>query len=343
MKFEKIIALIDYKGKFGSKHFDIPYRSGMDKSKLSRYFYEFGYQIEYMNFSDVEISKNDYSNANIIYTSSEDIDYLYKSYIEDIVLALELKGAKLIPSFKDLRANNNKVFMEILGKIYLNNTTIPSMVFGSSSELKAKISSIKFPCILKSAEGASGTGVFLIKTESELFNSLKSVSKKRNYMEDLKDYLRFVRHKGYIREDVHRTKFVIQELVPKLKEDWKIYIFGEKLYIFKRPIQKGRGIKASGGGYDNYVYGKESNPPKGIKEYAFEIYKKLKVPHISIDIAYDGEKFHLIEFQSLYFGTAGIPYSKGYYVKRDANWLYVEEKLEIEKVYADSIIYFLKS
>ena len=39
---KEIIALMDYKSKFGSKHFDTPYRSGMDKKKLAAYFREGG-------------------------------------------------------------------------------------------------------------------------------------------------------------------------------------------------------------------------------------------------------------------------------------------------------------
>lgn len=342
MNSKKIIALTDYKNKFGSKHFDSPYRSGMDKVKLQNYFSQKGYTLEFTNFSKISFDETDYKNQNIIYTSSEDTDYVYKNYIEDVVYGLELSGAKVIPEFKHLRANNNKVFMEILGKINLSTITIPSLIFGSQSELKSKINLIKFPCVLKSAEGASGTGVFLIRTEDELFSNLKKVSKRRNYKDDLRDYVRSLRHKGYIKEDIYRTKFIIQQLIPNLKEDWKIYIFGGKIYIFKRPILKGRGIKASGGGYDNYLYDQDSNPPEKIFDYAFDIFKRLHVPHLSIDVAYDGKDFFLIEFQSLYFGTAGIPYSKGYYTKEGSSWKFISEKLEIEKVFVDSIISFVE-
>ena len=338
---KKIILLTDYKNRFGSKHFDNPYRSGMDKELLCKYFNEHSYEVEYKHLNVIDFINSDYKDSNILYTSSEDVGYKYKSYIEDIVLALELAGANVIPSYKFMRANNNKVFMELLRDINFGKTNLSAISFGSLKDLEMRKEKISFPCVFKESEGASGTGVFLIKNMNKLVSKIKKIEKNRNYKEDLKDYGRAIRHKGYIKESICRTKFIVQDFIPNLQNDWKIYIFGEKLYIFKRPILKGRGIKASGGGYDNYFYGQEAEAPKGVFDYSQNIFEKLNVPHVSIDIAYDGSKFYLLEFQALYFGTAGIPYSKGFFQKKTNEWEFVEKKIDIEKVYADSIVWFL--
>ena len=76
----------------------------------------------------------------MLYTSSEDPDYFYKSYIEDIVYGLKNIGAKLIPPYKYLRTNNNKVLMEILRdqfKIPELNTQ-KSRYFGTAAILFSK-------------------------------------------------------------------------------------------------------------------------------------------------------------------------------------------------------------
>lgn len=338
---KKIIALVDYKKKFGSKHFDTPYRSGMDKTLLSKYFSDNGFEIEFIHFHDVNLREDKWVNSLVIYTSSEDIGYHYKSYIEDIVLALEEKGAKVIPSYKYLRANNNKVFMESLRDIYLEDCLLKADAFGSLKDLLHKINEIEFPVVFKSSEGASGTGVFLINSKNELIRKVKKIKDYRYLKEDIKDYLRALKHKGYQKESVYRNKFIVQSFIPDLSNDWKVYIFGKRLYIFKRPIFKGRGIKASGGGYDNYLYDMDADAPDGIFDFALNIFEKLDVPHISLDIAYDGANFYLIEFQALYFGTAGIPYSNGYYKEDNNSWIFIEEKLEIEKNYVDSIKWFI--
>ncbi len=337
----RILALVDYKSKFGSKHFDSPYRSGMDKSLLQKYFNEYNFDISFKKFHEIDIRANSYKGINIIYTSSEDIGYYYKSYIEDIVLALEECGANTIPSYKLLRANNNKVFMELIRSIILKGDSLTSSVFGSLKDLEIGIDRLEFPCVLKESEGASGTGDHLIKSANELFSKVKAISKTKNIKEDLIDYLRFIKHKGYKRESRYRKKFIVQKFIKGLQNDWKIYIFGEKYYIFYRPILAGRGIKASGGGYDNYFYGINSTPPDGIFDFSKTIYELLQSPNLSIDVAYDGSNFYLIEFQCLYFGTAGIPYSEEYFIQKEDKWIPIKVRLDIEKVYVDSIVTYI--
>ena len=68
----------------------------------------------------------------------------------------------------------------------------------------------------------------------------------------------------------------------------------------------------------------------------------FKVPNISLDIGFDGKKFHLIEFQFLYFGTTTIEKSPFYFEKYDNSWLLNKGKCELEKVYVDSIVGLLR-
>lgn len=339
----EIILLTDYQDRFGSKHNDVPYRSGMDKDKLTGYFRKAGYETVFINFSEVDFNDNDWKGRIVLYTSSEDPGYHYKDYIEDIVYGLELAGARVIPSYKYLRANNNKVFMEILRS--LNATELkPGLKtrgFGVYEEMDKKINDIAGVSVIKKARGASGSGVFLSSDSDDLKKKVKKLSRTRHWKSEIRDLIRSFRHHDYRRESLYRNKFVLQDFIPGLKNDWKIYVFGKKLYIFYRPILKGRGIKASGGGYDNYYYGQEAKAPDKIFDFANKIFAFMNVPHASLDIAYDGNHFYLIEFQMLYFGTAGIPYSDGYYSKQNKNWQFIKEKLAIEKVYADSIIEYI--
>ena len=110
----KIILLTDYQGRFSSKMPTVPYMSGMDKDLLKNEFIKRGCTVEYLNYPDLDFRNGDYKKAFVLYTSSEDDDLFYKSYIEDIIFGLELQGAYTIPSFKYLKAHHNKVFMEIL-------------------------------------------------------------------------------------------------------------------------------------------------------------------------------------------------------------------------------------
>jgi hypothetical protein len=340
----KLLALTDYKGRFGSKHFDHPYRSGMDKEKLQAAFRTYGVELFFMPMSSVW-QKITRETKFFIYTSIEDDGYLYKSYLEDIVFGLAQKGYVPIPGIAHLRANNNKGMMEFLrqatGDERIN--TINTQFFGTIEELKNEMPAFSYPVVIKKAAGASGRGVYKASNPEELLKAAQLVSSSKSLLLDLKDWLRSKRHKGYQLDSRFRNKFITQNFIPDLKNDWKVYWFNGELYVFYRPIFAHRDFIASGGGYDNYVYGEEAYKPEGFFEFVTHVMSFFQVPHASMDIAFDGKQFHLLEIQFVYFGTAGIPYSKGYYKRVNDAWEFVHDKREIEEVYAKSVATFLKN
>ena len=236
---KKIIVICDYKKKFGSKWDSIPYNSGMDILELKKHFLKRNYQAEFTEFSKIQNISN-IKNLPVVYTSSEDIGFKYKDFIEDIIYYLECKGANTIPSYKFLRANNNKVFMELLRKIYGEKweDKLDSLVFGSSDELDLAETNIDFPIIIKEPQGAQSRGVYLAKNNNKLKKITKKISRFFSLFYDIKDFLRLIRHKGYLRESLYRKKFIIQKFIPDLNHDWKILIFNDKYFIFSRPTKK---------------------------------------------------------------------------------------------------------
>lgn len=342
---EEIYLLTDYKGHFGSKYNSEPYRSGMRKELLNKYFLSFGYKCQFVNFHTIDFKYSDFKDKIILYTSQEDVGYHYKDFIEDIIYGLELGGAKVLPPYKFLRANNNKVFMEILRDQLQSDIfkTIESNYFGCLEEIEELVDNIEFPVVLKSAEGAMSSGVSLAKNKKELLEQAKKISRTKYLKKELWEKGRAYKHKGYITESKYRKKFIIQNYIPDLQNDWKVYVFGDRYYIFYRPIFKHREFKASGGGYPNYYYGNNASIPEGIFDFAQIFFNELNIPNVSIDVAYDNKQFHLLEFQAVYFGTAGImkKYSKEYFIKENNSWKDVENEGDIEKVYVESIVNYL--
>lgn len=336
----KLYILTDYKGYFGSKWGSKPYNSGFDKNLLKEEFSKNNILVEYLSFSDINepfIYKDEY----ILYISSEDIGYKYKSYIEDMVYILELNGAKLLPTYKLLRANNNKVFMalleEKLGEKW--NKQLRSWVFGTQEDLQKKIHNFKYPVVVKKSEGAMSKGVFLAKNKSELISLSKKISASKNFIQDIKDRLRPFKHKNYSLNSTYRNKFVIQEFVPNLKNDWKILIFGDKYYVLTRHV-KNNDFRASGS-HHNYLAGSKAIIPKGLFDFAETVFNAVDVPHLSIDVVYDGNNFHLIEFQAVYFGTSTYNMSDVFFIKKDNSWKQIENDISIEQVYADSVVQYI--
>lgn len=330
----KIIALTDYNRRFGSKYFDNPYRSGMDKELLKKYFNNENYDIEFRMIDDRNIFNKNSNDCFVIYTSSEDPGYYYKSYIEDIVLAYELAGAKVIPPYIYLRANNNKVFMDLLQKKYLDSlTNIETHILGTLEDLLQIIDLVEYPQVFKVASGAKSRGVFLAECRSELICLVKKYNSTGKLAFRLKEYARPFKHNGYARESFYRNKFIIQKLIPGLLNDWKVLIFGKKYYVLKR-LNRKNDFRASGGG--RLIY--ETELPVGFLDYAESIFNKFDVPHASFDIGYAQNKYYLFESQFVYFGTYTLEKSNFYFEKIDDTWQLKKEKSELEKVYVESII-----
>lgn len=342
---KRIFALTDYKDNFGSKWKAKPYRSGFDKLLLQEYFSKYGFETEFVQLKDAPAKKNNMKGELVIYTSSEETGLWYKSYIEDILLYLVQAGAEIIPHFSFLRANNNKVFMELLMAQTLGMDLIgkESNVYGTLEEVVLDISlnKVVFPCVIKSAAGSMSRGVRLVRTEKELIKTVKKISRSSKLIHELKELGREIKHPGYRRESKYQKKFIVQPFVPGLKNDWKILIYGDHYYILYRGIKE-RDFRASGSHF-NYKAGAMSEFPIHVLDTVEQIYKKLDVPHLSLDFAYDGKRTYVHEIQAIYFGTSTLEFSEDYYVKKDGNWTTEKKEFDEEEEYVWGLVKYLNN
>ncbi|RPH30780.1 MAG: hypothetical protein EHM93_15070 [Bacteroidales bacterium] len=337
MNIVKII--LDYKGRFETKYTAVPYRSGFDKELARKYFLECGYEIQFTTFPEINFRDEALKDQVFLYCSSEDQDGFYKSYIEDMVLGLKLAGAIVIPDYIYLKAHNNKLFMEILRDINCQNElqNITSHYFGTLEDLKLNNEFFKNALfVIKPAMGAMSKGVSAGSNFNEIYSHSKNISKASFHWEEIKDYLRKFKHKGYKTDSKFRKKFIIQNMIEGLEGDWKILVYGDKYYPLKRKNRKDD-FRASGGGLLSY----EKVLPKGLLSFAKTVYESFNVPNLSIDIGFNGNDFFLIEFQALYFGTYTIEKSEFYFIQGENKWEIREERSILEKEYARSVSAFI--
>ena len=149
----------------------------MDHVRLKKYFNELGFNAIFINVSSINF-KQSHKDKLFLYTSSEDPDYLYKSFIEDIVLGLEISGAIVIPSYKYLRANNNKVFMEILRDhlIIKSISNVKSSYFGSYEDFLKNLPNANDTIVIKSSAGAGGEVFLRLLYYTNIKRSLKKLA-----------------------------------------------------------------------------------------------------------------------------------------------------------------------
>ena len=314
---------------------------GIRLDLLCKRLKELDIESEIMLFRDVDLSL-DYADKLVIYQSSEDRDLFYKSYIEDIMLALQEKGAILIPDYKYLRCHHNKAFQEMLRKTCFAKEirNLNSLSFGSYEDLLAyDRSKFEYPLVIKKSGGCCSKGVALAENEHKLLKIARGFSRSFN----LSDYLRFTAktflRKGYIAESSNRNKFILQQFIFGLEDDYKVLFYGDKAYVLRRFTRK-NDFRASGSGSFEYP----EKLPEGLLEGAEKIYKHFNVPFISLDMAYSSKDmcFYLIEFQFLMFGTLTLEYSKEFYQKINNKWEKQKGTSILEEVIADSLHSFIK-
>lgn len=338
-----IYLLTDYLYRFGSKDNSTIYLNGMNKNELIQNFLKFGYTAKFIPINKINFREQNWKNAVVLYTSQEDIGYYYKSYIEDIIYGLEIAGAKPLPSFKYLKANNNKVFMEILRDL-IPIVEIKNLVahhYGTLEEAMHNADNFYYPVVVKGAEGAMSKNVALAHNKQELKQTIKKLAATRNLKEEAREYIRSKKYEGYQTQSKYRRKFVIQNYLPGLRNDWKVLVFGDKYYIFERHVKK-NDFRASGSGQTKYLYGSASSVPDGIFESAKRIKEALNLPMVSLDFAQYNNTLYLLEFQALYFGTVGQWRSDCFYHFDGSNLIKTENTLSLEDVYVESIVAYLE-
>jgi hypothetical protein len=119
--------------------------------------------------------------------------------------------------------------------------------------------------------------------------------------------------------------------------DYKILIYGNKFYPLYRQNRK-NDFRASGSGLLSYP----KVLPDGLLEFAQKVFIYFNVPNISLDIAFNGKAFYVMEAQFLYFGTYTIEHSEFYFIKENGQWRIIEDRSSLEKEYVRSIVQYLK-
>lgn len=338
-----IYLITDYKNFFGSKWKAEPYRGGYDKNYLTALFSREGFELIILQAKEVDFSNKDWKNQIILYTSSEEPGLHYKSYLEDIIQSLETLEARVVPSFRFLKAHENKVFMELvrLTTIPKELQTIQSKTFGTLEELKQSITEKKIatPCVIKSATGSMSRGVALANNEKELLAAANKISNTNNTKRALKEKLRVKKYPGYLPESQNQSKFIIQPFIPNLTCDWKVLIYGKKVFILQRNIKK-NDFRASGSGY-NYKAGSASEFPTQYLDFIYRFFESMDLPNLSLDFAFDGNNPYIIEFQAIYYGTSTQFKSEDYYELINGTWEVQKNTFDQETVFVESIVNYL--
>lgn len=333
----KITLLLDYRGQLNmsTRRLNI----GMDLVLLRRFFDDLGYELVVRDFASLDLRNEDFAGHQIIYQSSEDQDLLYKGYIEDVLLGLQLQGARLIPDFLKFRAHHNKVFMEILRDVcgVPEIQTIRARTFGAYEDLLQHPPTIGDGLVLKQAAGCMSANVVLAKDTEAVKCAARRISRSPGGWADLKELVKGWVRPWHARASRHRRKFVAQEFVAGLQNDFKVLVFNEHFYVVKRRNRPGD-FRASGSGLFEWP----ASPPDALLETARKILHALRVPFVSLDMGYADGRCPVFEFQFTQFGPMALEGAPFHFEWRDGRWVRFMGRSILEDEYARSIVSFIE-
>jgi hypothetical protein len=232
-------------------------------------------------------------------------------YVLDLIHFVS-KRVTVVPSHDLLVCHENKGAQELL-RIERDLPGIRGRYVYREADLPAP------PYVLKNTTGAGSASVFLVRTKADL-----SKVRHRVFPSGLSDRLkRMVRLRRLSGEDARGYSLfrgplgqaVAQPFIPGLKQDHKVLVFGQRIYVLTRQVRKGD-FRASGSGLFDWAPVHDD-----LLSYAEAIHRRLDTPYVSLDIARTEFGFETLEFQAINFGPLTLSQSNGWYERDpDGRW-----------------------
>ncbi len=343
----KLIILTDADSEFLISKSNFRNFTSMDIEKIKAYFISRNYTVDVLKFSELDINL-DYKDVCFLYQTSEAPGAFYKRYIEDLVYFLEKKGAVMLPDHKLLKAHHNKIFMEFMRLGFGDESLKSVKCWCYGSWVDAGNYDNGFPVVIKQASSSGGAGVYLARNRKEFRRKVKKAGQ-LVLAESMRGlfafYIKRMIKKILIYFDRRKSKFikydiapvssslVIQAFIPGLSGDYKVLYFGGKYYMMFRKNRE-NDFRASGSGSFFPVPEKDH---EGILNFARRLTLEVDFPVIGLDIGFDGNAYHLIEFQVIHIGTSALHRSKYWHEFIDGKWIKFEGLSNLEEEFSRAV------
>ena len=341
---KELYILTDGDGDFLISMEDLLHFTSMDAPKMKARFEQAGFSVQVATFGELDLDR-DFRGRYVVYQTSEKKGPFYKHYVEDMVFHLERRGAILLPPFAHLKAHHNKCYMELMRREFRNPElkSLRAWCFGSVEEAVAGMPS-RFPVVLKQTAGSGSEGVYLARNAEEYRRHAQAISQTAlgpGWCEVARAGIKQAVRKGlsplaakYRRTDPPvRQPVVVQEFLPNLAGDYKVVVFGGKYYILYRQNREGD-FRASGGGKLFVVPEAER---EGLLDFARKAVAEIDYPMLGLDIAFDGQRYHLFEFQMIHLGPYTLQAAEFWHEFRDGKWTRFDGKSDLEAEFCRSL------
>lgn len=308
-------------------------------SSIKKCFEEASFEVIQLDFesfiNNLPLHFNNIKGNYFVYASSQYPSY--KESINDILLFIKNCGGKLIPDYEHFVAHENK-FLQILEGNRLNLEMPKTTLINTTDNLQSLLSDLAYPQIAKQSSGYGSSTVQMVTSPEQASQFVKNhfidtVPPRKNFLKRREELKRF---EG--KYPLQTGKVLFQEFLEGADHDWKVLVFGKKLFALKRFFRK-NDFRASGSG--NFDFNEK--PDDRLLQFAYETSKKINTPYASLDIIETKKGYSLLEYQCVHFGLMTATHSIHHFEYCDGKGFELkQEKIDIDSVLADSLLSFIK-
>jgi hypothetical protein len=131
----------------------------------------------------------------------------------------------------------------------------------------------------------------------------------------------------------------VQTFINGLNGDYKILAFGKKFYTLYRK-NRANDFRASGSGL---LYEVKDEEQIGLLDFARKLTCEIDYPILGLDVGFDGEKYHLIEFQMIHLGPYTLQVSTYWHEYIEGKWIKFTGKSNLEEEFSRAIMEYINS
>lgn len=269
-----------------------------------------------VDYITIDTSRNDYlellneSNPDFCLSRPSGItQYLKKIYDERIFAIERFLNIPVFPSYNEIILHENKIMLSYFLKSY-NLPHPETFVSFNKDECLAYAETTSYPIVAKTANGAAGSGVTIIKSKVDAQNYIKKAFNsgiKRRYGPNRKTgnarswLLKAWRSPEYLKKkffqyklessDSQKDYIIFQSFIPHDFE-WRCVKIGESYFAYKK-LKIGE--KASGSKIFDY-----GAPPFELLSFTKDICQKFNFEFMAVDIFYTNGHIYINEMQTLF-------------------------------------------
>lgn len=293
-----------------------------------------GFNPRVAGFADIR-RPSDHAGVAVLYLPAGTVGPWSRSYVEDVILALELAGARPVPPYRFLRAQANRVFLDLMEPLAgpLAAQVLPGRAFGTLADLaRSDYREWAYPKLLRRVDDSAADGQRLIRSADDLLGAAARLSFRGSAGAALRRLATRTLRPDNLPEGTYNRKLLVEDVLPGLDHDYRVLVFADRYYPLRRGLRPGAS-RADGSDWVEYP----SVPPVAVLDLARKLRRALGVPMAAFDIAPAAAGPLLTEAEFVGFDTRALDGAQGFFRREGDSWRWHARPPDLGEAIAHSV------